>query len=82
MEIEKGRVVKAKAGRDKGGYFVVIDYDGEYAMICDGKRRLIEKPKRKKYKHLSVTKTILKTDSIITNRKIKKALSEFIGYDE
>ena len=50
MEIVKGCVVKAKAGRDKNGYFVVLDLDGEYAMISDGKRRPLEKPKRKKYK--------------------------------
>ena len=54
MEIVKGCVVKAKAGRDKDGFFVVLDVDGSYAMICDGKRRTLEKPKRKKYKQFSL----------------------------
>ena len=77
MEIVKGCVVKAKAGRDKNGYFVVLDLDGEYAMISDGKRRPLEKPKRKKYKHLSLTNTVLESCSMSTNREIKKALSQF-----
>ena len=77
MEIVKGCVVKAKAGRDKNGYFVVLDLDGEYAMISDGKRRLLEKPKRKKYKHLSLTNTVLESGSMSTNREIRKALSQF-----
>ena len=77
MEIVNGCVVKACAGRDKGGYFVVLDFDGEYAMICNGKRRSIEKPKRKKYKHLSVTNTVLESCEMRTNREIRKALSRF-----
>lgn len=77
MKIVKGCVVKAKAGRDKNGYFVVLDLDGEYAMISDGKRRPLEKPKRKKYKHLSFTNTVLESGSMSTNREIRKALSQF-----
>ena len=77
MEIVKGCVARAKAGRDKNGYFVVLDLDGEYAMISDGKRRPLEKPKRKKCKHLSLTSTVLKSGSMSTNREIRKALSRF-----
>ena len=78
MEIVKGSVVKAKAGRDKNDFFVVVETDGDYAMICNGKRRPIEKPKRKKLKHLSATKTVVNKDSMSTNREIRKALNQFI----
>ena len=77
MEIVKGCVVKAKAGRDKDGFFVVLDVDGSYAMICDGKRRTLEKPKRKKYKHLSATKSVLEIGLLNSNKAIRKALSSF-----
>ncbi len=77
MEIVCGCVVKASAGRDKGGYFVVLDFDGEYAMICNGKRRPVENPKRKKCKHLSTTNTVLESCEMKTNREIRKALSKF-----
>lgn len=79
MEIVRGSVVKAKAGRDKGDFFVVLDFDGLYATICNGKRRSIENPKRKKCIHLSPSGTVLNVGSMCTNREIRKALSEFIN---
>lgn len=77
MEIVKGSVVKAKAGRDKGKFFIVLGFDGEYVIICDGKSRKLEKPKRKKEKHLSISSTVIENGSMGTNREIRKALSKF-----
>lgn len=77
MEISRGTVVKARAGRDKDNFFVVLNFDGQYATICDGKRRKLEKPKRKKEKHLSLTCTKVLEEDLSTNRKIRKALSSF-----
>lgn len=77
MEIVNGAIVRANAGRDKGKFFVVIGFDGEYVLISDGKSRKLEKPKRKKEKHLSVSNTIVKNGSMSTNREIRKTLSEF-----
>lgn len=55
-----GRVVLGAAGRDRGRYFVVIDVvDSEYVLICNGKHRTIEKPKKKKVKHLKPQPTVL-----------------------
>ena len=79
LEIVKGSVVKARAGRDKDDFFIVVEVDSEYAMICNGKRRSVEKPKRKKLKHLYATKTVVEEKSMSTNREIRKALSRFIG---
>lgn len=77
MEIVKGSVVKANAGRDKNDFFIVLTIEGDFAAICDGKRRPLEKPKRKKLKHLSATKTVVAEKSMSTNREVKKALSQF-----
>ncbi len=77
MEVVKGSVVGAKAGRDKGRFFVVLDFDGKYALICDGKRRTLEKPKRKKEKHLSPSGIIIESGSMRTDREIRKTLSKF-----
>lgn len=76
MNIEKGSVVRAKAGRDKGSYFVVLNIEGRYAFIADGKSRKAEKPKKKKLIHLEATSRVL-AENLETNRKIKKALSDF-----
>jgi large subunit ribosomal protein L14e len=52
-EFEVGRVVLAKAGRDKGKAFIIIQrLDDEYVLIADGAGRTIDKPKKKKIKHL------------------------------
>lgn len=76
MDIVKGSVVRAKAGRDKDSYFVVLDVLDKFALIADGKSRKLEKPKKKNLNHLEATKTVI-TQNLETNRKIKKALSDF-----
>ena len=53
MDITKGSVVIAKAGRDKGRAFAVIEVlSDREVLIADGKRRPIERPKRKNVIHL------------------------------
>ena len=37
MTIQKGSVVRALAGRDKDGFFVVLGVEDSYALIADGK---------------------------------------------
>lgn len=50
--VEVGRVVIPRAGRDKGRAMVVLRVEDAYAYIADGVLRLVEKPKKKKIKHL------------------------------
>ena len=52
MEVEKSSLIVSKAGRDKGQLFYVIDTDEQYVYLADGKSRRLEKPKRKKRKHV------------------------------
>ncbi|MBQ6387604.1 MAG: KOW domain-containing RNA-binding protein [Ruminococcus sp.] len=78
MDISQGSVVRAKAGRDKDKFFVVLQTDGEYALIADGRRRRVEHPKRKKIKHLAPT-CAAHTGSPDTNPKIKQILRQFNG---
>ena len=79
MEFVKGLVVRSAAGRDKGGLFTVVEVDGDYAMICDGRHRRLEHPKRKKWKHLVPSTTILAPASLTTNREIRRALAYASG---
>ena len=78
MTIQKGSIVRALAGRDKDGFFVVLGVEGSYALIADGKRRRIQSPKRKKLIHLAPTNTVYQ-GSIETNPQLRKALREFNG---
>lgn len=52
MEISKSDVVLSVAGHDMGMLFYVIDTDGVYVSLANGKERKVEKPKRKKLKHV------------------------------
>ena len=74
--IPVGTVVKAKAGRDKEGFFVVVKSEDGWAYIADGRRRKVESPKKKNPIHLTVTNTVL-SHSMDTNRNIRKALRDF-----
>ena len=45
-------VVITTAGRDQGKLFYVIGTDPVYLMLVNGKDRTLDKPKRKKRKHV------------------------------
>ena len=52
MDIFKADLVLSLAGHDKGMLFFVIDTDGVYVSLANGKERRVEDPKRKKIKHV------------------------------
>jgi len=76
-------VVYSKAGRDAGRRFIVIGIiDSVYVFIADGDLRKVEKPKKKKLKHLNLTNTViehiaqkLKSGAKVGNSEIRKALA-------
>jgi ribosomal protein L14E/L6E/L27E len=78
LEIIEGTVVLSEAGHDKDGIYAVIGFaDVSHALIADGKRRLLEKPKKKKLKHLSPIGILEQMNPTQTNRQLKKALKAF-----
>lgn len=51
-----GLLAYSKCGRDKKRLFCVIGrLDEDFVLIADGRLRRIEKPKKKRLKHLSFT---------------------------
>lgn len=55
-----GRLCRSLAGRDRGGYFMVVGTTGDgLILIADGKTRPLGRPKKKKPKHLHMTPLIL-----------------------
>ena len=65
MEADKSSLVVSMAGRDRGQLFYVIDADEQYVYLADGKSRRLEKPKRKKRKHVQ---QIPRTESRIAEK--------------
>lgn len=75
-DVGLGQVVKSKAGRDKGKIFVIIDVlDDKYVLIVDGDMRKLDKPKKKKIRHLIVYNTVLEElrEKIIKGEKFNNA---------
>ncbi len=50
-----GDLVVSLCGHDKGSYLIVIEDDGNFVTVCDGKRRKAANKKRKKKKHVQPT---------------------------
>ena len=45
-------VVASTAGRDQGELFYVVNMESEFLMLANGKDRTLDRPKRKKRKHV------------------------------
>ena len=84
MEVDKSSLIVSKAGRDKGQLFYVIDTDEQYVHLADGKSRKLEKPKRKKRKHVEqVPRTEsriaekIRNGEKVLNSELRKELASF-----
>lgn len=78
MEITVGTVVFSKAGRDKRKMLLVIKTDGNYAYVCDGDLRKVDKPKKKKLIHLQRTNyTELINPDNLTNSQVRGILDKY-----
>ncbi|MFI3174635.1 MAG: RNA-binding protein [Bacillota bacterium] len=55
MEVEVGQLVYPKCGRDQGCDMVIVQVSEPYVFLADGKKRKLDKPKKKKKIHLQTT---------------------------
>ncbi len=78
MNLQKGQVVKSTAGHDKGELLVIAGFEQNRVLVCNGKSKGLEKPKRKNLRHIEITDTVLDGDSMATNRKIRKTLNKLL----
>ena len=76
-----GDKVCSTAGRDAGKCFLVVGIlDKQYVLISDGKTHKVDKPKKKKIKHLvfegssEEIKQMLICNNALTNPTVRKAL--------
>lgn len=73
----RGQIVCSKAGRDKDYFMAVVGMEGEFLLVCDGKERPLERPKRKNPKHITLCSAILSEEALRSNKSLKKALAVF-----
>ena len=79
-------VVVSTAGHDQGKLFYVIDEDAIYLTLANGKDRTLDKPKRKKRRHVQkvlrsetrVAAKILSGDKVL-NSELRRDLQFHAG---
>ncbi|MDR1939880.1 MAG: KOW domain-containing RNA-binding protein [Clostridiales bacterium] len=85
-----GSVVYSKAGRDKGGYYIVVRLSetAGFVFIADGETRRIEKPKLKKIRHLRDSGVVIEklankftAQKLVHNAEVRSALKAYNGID-
>lgn len=77
-----GKVVLSKAGRDRDHLYVIVrQVDNNYVLLANGDTKLIDMPKKKKIKHLSILESVddellslIRSCDKSTNLKIKRFL--------
>ena len=50
--VKAGMFARSKAGHDKGKLYIIMKTEGKYAYLTDGRIRPLEKPKKKKIRHI------------------------------
>lgn len=77
MDFIKGRLVRSKAGRDKTRTFAVLAVDGQMLLLADGGLRGVQRPKRKKTKHVAPTATVLGNELLQSDELLSRAIAEY-----
>ena len=62
---ERGRIVQSTQGRDRGGYFLILENLGDGTVtIADGKTHPLNRPKKKKTMHLHAKPIVVDFETI------------------
>ena len=83
-EFKIADVVISTAGKDMGKLFYVLETDGMYLLLVNGKDRSLEKPKKKKGRHVqkvlrSETRVAekLRAGDKVLDSELRRDLAEF-----
>lgn len=76
LNYETGALVKSLAGHDRGRLYIIIEETEDSLFLTNGRLRPMEKPKRKKKKHVQV---ILKKieDEEFTDENIRTFIKKY-----
>lgn len=75
--MQAGAIVLSTAGHDAGNAYVVMKCGGEFVFLADGKRRLMDKPKKKRLKHVADTQARTDISKLMCNAHVRKAIKNF-----
>lgn len=79
-----GDIVLSIMGRDSGRHYIVMEAKDNYVYICDGDFHKIDKPKKKKTKHVKAMGAAseyvagkMEEGTKVTNTELRRAILEF-----
>lgn len=82
--ISESDIVISLNGRDEGKHFFVLGIEEEYVLLANGKGRRIERPKRKKLKHVQFVakpdcrvSEKIRNNEKISNSDLRRALAQY-----
>ncbi len=81
-----GRFAISKAGHDKTQIYVITAVEGDFAYLCDGRLKPLEKPKKKRVKHIQFVNAQvprellerLESGACVRNEEIKYAIKTYL----
>ena len=83
---EPGMLAWSRAGHDTGQLYVIMRVQDEYVFLTDGRLKPLEKPKKKKKKHIQIIRQIppeLETmpDGNVKNEDIRRVIRRFVNVE-
>lgn len=76
-----GKFAVSKAGHDKDRFYVIVAQKDGYVYLCDGKTRLLAKPKKKKEKHIQIVNHTVSRELLDRLLSGEKVQDEEIKYE-
>lgn len=78
-EIRAGMFAISKAGHDKGKLYLVQGTEGEYVYLTDGRIRPMDKPKKKKIRHIQIVHRMMEDfhPEQISNDDVRRAVRQY-----
>lgn len=84
MVVQQAQIVRARRGRDSGRLFCVMHAQAGWLLLADGKRRRVDRPKRKRAKHVDPVgewdhpvMEKVRTGQPVRDRELRAALAAF-----
>ena len=75
-----GRFAISKAGHDKGTLYVIVAQEGDFVYMSDGIGKTIERPKKKRLKHVQLMNDTVGEELLFGLQGEKKVYPEEIRY--
>lgn len=79
-----GMMAKSLAGHDRGKTYMIKDFDEKFVYLVDGSIKTLDKPKKKKWKHVQIDRNVsrwianlLKEEKEIHDSDVIRAIREY-----